>query len=118
MKLRIVYLDGTERDVTTSASARLLWEREHGPIIDAMLGRSDWATFLAFTTLSRAGEIDYGDILDWLDDVEVVQWGMPEDRLAALAVALGVIAPEGDAVEGDAVDPTDGASEAPSSTSS
>lgn len=90
MRLKVKYLDGREADITVSASARHMWETEHGPLLDAMRSaKADWAHFLAHTTLSRSKAIS-SELLDWLDSVQAVEWEMPADMLAALADALGV----------------------------
>lgn len=102
MRLRVNYIDGTGADISVSASARHLWEQDHGPLFDSMRsGRSDWAHFLAHTTLFRAKNTGL-DLLDWLDTVESVQWAMPESKLRALAESVGV------RLDDDEVDPTVG----------
>jgi len=102
MRLRVNYIDGTEADISVSASARHLWEQDHGPLFDSMRsGRSDWAHYLAHTTLLRSGRTAL-ELLDWLDTVASVQWAMPESKLRALAESVGV------RLDDDEVDPTEG----------
>lgn len=102
MRLRVNYIDGTEADIQVSASARHLWEQDHGPLFDSMRsGRSDWAHHLAHTTLFRSKATAL-DLLEWLDTVESVQWAMPESKLRALAESVGV------RLDDETVDPTEG----------
>jgi hypothetical protein len=115
MRLHVRYLDdGKEVDiVTVSASARHLWEKDHGPLIDSMTsGRSDWCDFLAHTTLQRSGRTDL-DLLGWLDTVDTVLWEMSADHLVATAEALGVV-PKGAYVAVGSEDPTGPQDGAPS----
>lgn len=110
MKLLVTYVeDGVEdAEITVSASARHLWESEHGALLDSMRsGTSGWADFLAFTTLQRRGDVGADvELIDWLDGVESVKWRASEDNLVRLAEALGVKVDRDGTGGGDAAVPT------------
>lgn len=93
MRLHVRYRDTAKGVdiVTVSASARHLWEQEHGPLVEAAASwRTDWANILAHTTLHRDGRTEL-ELLPWLDTVEAISQEIAEDRLLTLGEILGVV---------------------------
>lgn len=103
MRFRVKYLDGTEVDVVSTASALRAFEREHDESLVVAMGsfRSYWGDFLAHYSLRQTTDEDR-PLEEWLDTVEWIRYEASRDQLQDLAERLGIHLAEG----GDAASPT------------
>ncbi len=103
MRFRVRYLDGTEVEVVSTASALRAFEREHDQSLLEAMGtyRSYWGDFLAHHSLCQTTD-EARPLDEWLDAVEWIRYQASTSQLVELAERLGIHLTE----DGDAASPT------------
>lgn len=116
MRFRVTYLNGTQTEVVSTASALRAFESQHGESLLAAMGtyKSYWGDFLAHHSLCQTTDEDR-PLDEWLDSVESITYAMDGSKLIQLAQVLGIHIDE---PVGDAATPTGSAAKAPSRAAS